>query len=36
VRTLPGIIALTPPRIRVWPLPGRTLRLTPSGRAVSS
>ena len=36
VRTLPGIIALTPPRIRVWPLPGRTLRLTPGGRAVSS
>jgi uncharacterized protein (DUF2236 family) len=36
VKTLPRIIALTPPRIRVWPLPGRTLRLTPGGRAVSS
>jgi len=36
VRTLPRIISLTPPRIRVWPLPGRTLRLTPGGRAVSS
>jgi uncharacterized protein (DUF2236 family) len=36
VRTLPRIIALTPSLIRVWPLPGRTLRLTPGGRAVSS
>jgi uncharacterized protein (DUF2236 family) len=35
-RTLPPIIAFTPPRIRVWPLPGRTLRMTPGGRAVSS
>jgi uncharacterized protein (DUF2236 family) len=36
VRTLPRIVALTPPVIRVWPLPGRTLRLTPGGRAVTS
>ena len=36
VKTLPRIISLTPPRIRVWPLPGRTLRFTPGGRAVSS
>lgn len=36
VRTLPRIISLTPPLIRVWPLPGRTLRFTPGGRAVSS
>ncbi|HSP09782.1 MAG TPA: oxygenase MpaB family protein [Candidatus Dormibacteraeota bacterium] len=36
LRTLPRLISLTPTRIRVWPLPGRTLRLTPRGRAVSS
>lgn len=36
VKMLPRIIALTPPLIRVWPLPGRTLRMTPGGRAVSS
>jgi uncharacterized protein (DUF2236 family) len=36
VRSLPRIVALTPPVIRVWPLPGRTLRLTPGGRAVTS
>lgn len=35
VRTLPRLVALTPPRLRVWPLPGRTLRLTPGGRAVA-
>ena len=34
--TLPRMVALTPPVIRVWPLPGRTLRLTPGGRAVTS
>jgi uncharacterized protein (DUF2236 family) len=36
VKTLPRIVALTPPVIRVWPRPGRTLRLTPGGRAVTS
>ncbi len=36
VSTLPRIVALTPQLIRVWPLPGRTLRLTPGGRAVTS
>jgi uncharacterized protein (DUF2236 family) len=28
VKTVPKIIALTPPVLRVWPLPGRNVRLT--------
>jgi len=27
VRTLPRLVALTPPVLRVWPLPGRNVRL---------
>jgi uncharacterized protein (DUF2236 family) len=33
---LPRIIALTPPLLRVWPLPGRSLVFTPSGRATTT
>jgi uncharacterized protein (DUF2236 family) len=30
VKTLPRVVALTPPVVRVWPLPGRNVRLTGS------
>jgi uncharacterized protein (DUF2236 family) len=33
---LPRVIALTPPLLRVWPLPGRSLVFTPSGRATTT
>ncbi len=36
VAVVPRIIALTPPLLRVWPLPGRSLVFTPSGRATTS
>jgi uncharacterized protein (DUF2236 family) len=36
VTVLPRIIAITPPLIRVWPRPGRSLVLTASGRATTS
>jgi uncharacterized protein (DUF2236 family) len=29
VRTVPRLVALTPPLLRVWPLPGRNVRLGP-------
>jgi uncharacterized protein (DUF2236 family) len=30
VRTLPRLVALTPPVLRVWPLPGRNVKLAIS------
>jgi len=36
VAVVPRVIALTPPLLRVWPLPGRSLVFTPSGRATTS
>jgi len=36
VAVLPKIIAITPPLIRVWPRPGRSVVLTASGRATTS
>jgi uncharacterized protein (DUF2236 family) len=30
VKTLPRVVALTPPVVRVWPLPGRNVRLSES------
>ncbi|HEV1991273.1 MAG TPA: oxygenase MpaB family protein [Candidatus Dormibacteraeota bacterium] len=36
VAALPKIIAITPPLIRVWPRPGRSLVLTANGRATTS
>jgi uncharacterized protein (DUF2236 family) len=36
VTTLPRIIAITPPLIRVWPLPGRSIVLTAGGRATTT
>jgi uncharacterized protein (DUF2236 family) len=30
VRTVPRLVALTPPVLRVWPLPGRTVKLATS------
>jgi len=36
VATLPKIIAITPPLIRVWPRRGRSVVLTASGRATTS
>jgi uncharacterized protein (DUF2236 family) len=36
VAVLPRIIAITPPLIRVWPRPGRSVVLTASGRATTS
>jgi uncharacterized protein (DUF2236 family) len=36
VAVLPKIIAITPPLIRVWPRPGRSVVFTASGRATTS
>jgi uncharacterized protein (DUF2236 family) len=36
VAVLPKLIAITPPLIRVWPRPGRSVVLTASGRATTS
>jgi uncharacterized protein (DUF2236 family) len=36
VAVVPRVIALTPPLLRVWPLPGRSLVFTPSGRATTT
>src|SRR5712671_5993485 len=36
VAVVPRVIALTPPLFRVWPLPGRSLVFTSSGRATTS
>jgi uncharacterized protein (DUF2236 family) len=36
VIALPKLIAITPPLIRVWPRPGRTLVMTAGGRATTS
>ncbi len=35
VRTVPRIVALTPPLLRVWPLPGRNVELS-AGQSISS
>jgi uncharacterized protein (DUF2236 family) len=31
VRTVPRLVALTPPLLRVWPLPGHTISLARQG-----
>jgi uncharacterized protein (DUF2236 family) len=36
VAVLPRVIAITPPLIRVWPRPGRSVVLTAGGRATTS
>jgi len=36
VAVVPRVIALTPPLLRVWPLPGRSLIFTPGGRATTT
>jgi uncharacterized protein (DUF2236 family) len=36
VAVLPKVIAVTPPLIRVWPLPGRSVVLTAGGRATTT
>jgi uncharacterized protein (DUF2236 family) len=36
VKVLPKVIAITPPLIRVWPRPGRSVVLTAGGRATTS
>ena len=36
VRVLPRVIALTPPLLRVWPRPGRSVVLTAGGRATTT
>jgi len=36
VAVLPKLIALTPPVLRVWPLPGHSVVLTAGGRATTS
>ena len=30
VKALPRLVAVTPPILRVWPLPGHNVRLAPS------
>ena len=36
VNVLPRVIALTPPLLRVWPRPGRSVVLTAGGRATTT
>jgi uncharacterized protein (DUF2236 family) len=36
LRALPRVIALTPPMLRVWPRPGRSIVFTRSGRATTT
>lgn len=36
VKALPRAIALTPPVLRVWPRPGRSIVFTPGGRATTT
>ena len=36
VALVPRVIALTPPLLRVWPRPGRSIVLTPGGRATTT
>jgi uncharacterized protein (DUF2236 family) len=36
VAVVPRVIALTPARLRVWPMPGRSLVFTASGRATTT
>jgi uncharacterized protein (DUF2236 family) len=36
VTTLPKVIAITPPLIRMWPRPGRSVVMTAGGRATTS
>jgi len=36
VAVLPKVIAITPSLLRVWPRPGRSVILTPGGRATTS
>jgi uncharacterized protein (DUF2236 family) len=36
VAVLPRVIALTPPVLRVWPRPGRSIVFTPGGRATTT
>jgi uncharacterized protein (DUF2236 family) len=36
VAVLPRAVALTPPLLRVWPRPGRSIVFTPGGRATTS
>lgn len=36
LKVLPRVIALTPPLLRVWPRPGRSIVFTASGRATTT
>ena len=36
VAVVPRVIALTPPLLRVWPRPGRSIVFTPGGRATTT
>jgi uncharacterized protein (DUF2236 family) len=36
LKVLPRVIALTPPLLRVWPLPGRSIVFTAGGRATTT
>jgi uncharacterized protein (DUF2236 family) len=36
VAVLPRVIAFTPPLLRVWPLPGRSIVFTAGGRATTT
>lgn len=36
VAVVPRVIALTPPLLRVWPLPGHSLVFAPNGRATTT
>lgn len=36
LKVLPRVIALTPPLLRVWPRPGRSIVFTDSGRATTT
>jgi uncharacterized protein (DUF2236 family) len=36
VAVVPRVIALTPPLLRVWPRPGRSIVFTPGGRSTTT
>jgi len=36
IAVVPRVIALTPPVLRVWPRPGRSIVLTAGGRATTT
>jgi hypothetical protein len=36
VAAVPKVVAITPPLLRVWPLPGHNVKLAAAARSISS